>query len=72
MLGLLVKKSDYLYVHLRYDLLDGDGFFKEDKAYYRIMLFTNSSETRIFHERCNRDKDAEEPTTEAREGLFVK
>jgi hypothetical protein len=31
MLGLLVKKSDKLYVHMKYDLLDTYGFFKPDK-----------------------------------------
>lgn len=31
MLGLLVKKSDKLYVHMKYDLLDTYGFFKSDK-----------------------------------------
>lgn len=31
MLGLLVKKSDKLYVHMKYDLLDTYGYFKPDK-----------------------------------------
>jgi hypothetical protein len=29
MLGLLMKKSDKLYVHLKYDLLDTKGYFRE-------------------------------------------
>ena len=31
MLGLLVKKHDKLYIHMKYDLLDTYGFFKPDK-----------------------------------------
>ena len=38
MLGLLVKKSDKLYVHLKYDLLDTYGFFKPDKQYFNGMV----------------------------------
>lgn len=29
MLGLLMKKSDKLYIHLKYDLLDIKGYFRE-------------------------------------------
>jgi len=31
MLGLLVKKSDKLFVHMKYDLLDVHGFFRNDR-----------------------------------------
>jgi len=31
MLGLLVKKIDKFYVHMKYDLLDTHGYFKPDK-----------------------------------------
>jgi hypothetical protein len=31
LLGLLVKKSDKLYIHMKYDLLDTKGYFLPDK-----------------------------------------
>jgi len=33
MLGLLMKKSDKLYIHLKYDLLDTKGYFREEHRY---------------------------------------
>jgi len=55
MLGLLVKKSDYLYIHMKYDLLDTYGFFKPDKQYFNGMILGNITETRINYEFCEKD-----------------
>ena len=63
MLGLLVKKSDKLYIHFRYDILDSWGFIKEEFKQHRAMLnasdFTNdtsyafnASETRVWTKKC--------------------
>jgi len=75
MLGLLVKKSDRLYIHFRYDLLDSYGFFKEEHAYYRQMLFGNTSEIRVWPEKCKKDQEddvpEEELDTKYREQLYV-
>jgi len=38
MLGLLVKKSDNLYIHMKYDLLDTKGFFRPEKKIYEGMF----------------------------------
>jgi hypothetical protein len=56
MLGLLVKKSDKLYVHLKYDLLDTYGFFKPDKQYFNGMVLGNVSTTRFMKEHCEKDQ----------------
>ena len=56
MLGLLVKKSDKLYVHLKYDLLDTYGFFKPDKQYFNGMVVGNVSHTRFMKEYCEKDQ----------------
>jgi len=57
MLGLLIKKSDRLYIHFRYDLLDSWGFFKDEKADYRQMLIGNHSEIRVWPEKCQKDQE---------------
>jgi hypothetical protein len=64
MLGLLTKKSDRLYVHLKYDLLDMNGWFKEENKFYRGMFLdhvdpedgilkpANATLQRLFPEEC--------------------
>lgn len=56
MLGLLVKKSDKLYVHLKYDLLDSFGFFRVDKQHFNGMVLGNVSLTRIMKDYCEKDQ----------------
>jgi hypothetical protein len=75
MLGLLVKRSDRLYVHFRYDLLDSYGFFKEEHSYFNQMILGNTSETRIWPETCMKDQEEDTPEEELdtvnREKLYV-
>jgi hypothetical protein len=52
MLGLLVKKSDRLFVHLKYYLLDDYCFFKPEFSHLNGMFLGNASESRIFPEAC--------------------
>ena len=74
MLGLLVKKSDKLYVHMKYDLLDTFGFFKPDKQYFNGMVVGNVSETRFMYEFCEKDQleDQKNPlgSTKNRENMY--
>ena len=56
MLGLLVKKIDKFYVHMRYDLLDTYGYFKPDKQYFNGMVLGNVSTTRFMYEFCEKDQ----------------
>lgn len=56
MLGLLVKKSDKMYIHLKYNLLDTFGFFKPDKQYFNGMFAGNVSESRFMYEFCEKDQ----------------
>jgi len=87
MLGLLTKKSDRLYIHFKYDLLDLHGWFKEDKTFYRGMFLNypngtaaNHTLQRVFPEECQKDsdlsppknEDAEFESTKNREKLYVK
>ena len=39
MLGLLIKRSDKLYIHFKYDLIDINGFFKDEYRYLDGMFF---------------------------------
>lgn len=57
MLGLLVKKPDRIYVHLKYYLLDTYGFFKDEHKWLEGMFVGNSSETRMFFPKCEQDRD---------------
>lgn len=57
MLGLLVKKSDRLFVQLKYYLLDEYCFFKPEFAHLNGMFLGNASESRIFPEACQSDRD---------------
>jgi hypothetical protein len=41
MLGLLIKKSDKIYIHFKYDLLDTNGFFNEEYKHLNGMFFYN-------------------------------
>lgn len=87
MLGLLTKKSDRLYIHFKYDLLDLNGWFKSDKTFYRGMFLNNLDGTpanhtlhRVFPEECQKDaelsppisNEAEFESTKNREKLYVK
>ena len=67
-----MKRSDKLYIHMRYDLVDTEGFITDDKAYYRQMFIGNASLHRIYPEVCQRDKDETDPyKTEFREQLYT-
>lgn len=78
MLGLLVKKNDRLYVHLKYYLLDTYGFFKPEfdnmGGNISLMFLGNRSLTRMFPDRCEKDRDEEVlqllGSTEYRETIY--
>ena len=55
MLGLLMKKSDKLYIHLKYDLLDIKGYFREKYRYLDGMVTSNKTLTRMWYEKCKGD-----------------
>lgn len=55
LLGLLVKRSDRLFAHLKYNLIDTRGSFKSEFAYFNGMLIGNASEIKIFGNRCDAD-----------------
>ena len=55
MLGLLMKKSDKLYIHLKYDLLDIKGYFREKYRYLDGMVISNKTLTRMWYEKCKGD-----------------
>ena len=74
MLGLLIKKSDKLYIHFKYDLLDTKGFFKDEYAHLNGMFFDkpftdhdkpylvgSQAKTlyRLFTEECKKDEELE-------------
>jgi len=75
-LGLLVKKSDNLYMHMKYDLLDTKGYFKDRYRHLDGMFLGNVTLTRIHHERCTKDLEAntqgEYGSTLNREKLYVR
>lgn len=75
-LGLLMKKSDHLYIHMRYDLLDTKGYFKDAYRHLDKMFLGNVTLTRIHHERCAKDLEAntQNPygSTLNREKLYVR
>jgi len=58
-LGLLMKKSDKLYIHLKYDLLDTKGYFRPEYRYLDGMVLGNKTLTRMYHEECMKDLEAE-------------
>lgn len=58
MLGLLIKKKDRLYVHMKWYFLDVNGFIKDDYSWIKPMVIGNVSETRIFPKICEKDKEA--------------
>lgn len=73
-LGLLQKKHDKLYVHLKYDLLDTKGYFRKQYRYLDDMFFGNKSLIRMYHDKCLLDLEAETSSvwgsTTNREKLF--
>lgn len=75
MLGLLMKKSDKLYIHMKYDLLDVRGYFRDEYRYMDEMVVGNLSLTRFFHDQCMLDLEADASSpygfTQNREKLFV-
>mmetsp|Transcript_12358 Transcript_12358/g.19202 ORF Transcript_12358/g.19202 Transcript_12358/m.19202 type:complete len:194 (+) Transcript_12358:2244-2825(+) len=72
LLGLLVKRSDKLYIHFRYDLVDTEGFIKDEHSFFKDMFIGNASLHRIYPEVCNKDKDEDDPLkTEYREQLYA-
>jgi hypothetical protein len=58
MLGLLIKKKDRLYVHMKWWFLDVNGFIKKDYSWIKPLVIGNVSETRIFPAICRKDIDA--------------
>jgi len=75
MLGLLMKKSDKLYIHLKYDLLDTKGYFREEYRYLDGMVLGNKTMTRLFTTQCEQDAEADASqmygSTTYREQLFA-
>jgi len=75
-LGLLMKKSDNLYIHMKYDLLDTKGYFKDRYRHLDKMFLGNVTLTRIHNERCSKDLEAnsqsEYGSTLNREKLYVR
>jgi hypothetical protein len=75
MLGLLMKKSDKLYIHMKYDLLDTKGYFKDEYRYLDGMIIGNKTMTRFFREQCALDLEADSSSpygaTTNREKLYV-
>lgn len=73
-LGLLLKKSDKLYIHLKYDLLDTKGYFRKQYRYLDDMFYGNKSLIRMYHDKCLLDLEAETSSvwgsTTNREKLF--
>jgi hypothetical protein len=57
MLGLLTKKSDRLYVHMKYDLLDFNGHFRnetyDNKTYYEGMYLNCTMHTPVVYDPDN-------------------
>lgn len=75
-LGLLKKKADKLYIHLKYDLLDTKGYFRKEYRYLDGMFenYGNKSLIRMYHDKCLLDLEAETSSvwgaTANREKLF--
>ena len=58
MMGLLVKRSDRLYLQWKWYLLDTYGFFKEEYHWLRDgIVLGNVSETRFFPDMCESDRE---------------
>ena len=76
MLGLIMKKSDNLYIHFKYHLLDTKGYFKEQYRDFEKMWLGNATLTRLWKDRCAEDRTADiiNPygSTKSREKLFVR
>jgi hypothetical protein len=52
--GMLIARKDYLYIRMKETLLDTNGQFLEEHAYFRGLIsnYANSSLVRFFHEDC--------------------
>ena len=59
MLGLIMKKSDNLYIHLKYNLLDTKGYFKDKYRQHEAMFKGNATLTRLWKDRCAEDRTAD-------------
>lgn len=61
---------------MRYDLLDTKGYFTERYRHLDEMFLTNATLTRIHHERCKKDFEANSQSkygsTLNREKLYVR
>lgn len=57
LLGLLIKRKDTLYIHLKYNLLDTEGKFKPEFSHLNGMFLGNASLSRIYPEKCQLDKE---------------
>jgi len=55
LLGLLYKRSDRLFVHLKYNLVDARGYFKPEYSYFNGMLLGNATEIKIFGKLVDQD-----------------
>jgi hypothetical protein len=72
MLGLLVKKSDRLYIKMKHDILHTDGRFVPEKAYLNAMFLDQATDregqilTTIWADECI--KDAETDAAQAGDG----
>lgn len=75
MLGLLMKKSDKLYIHMKYDLLDTKGYFKEEFNHLNGMIIGNVTMHRFWKDKCSLDAEADTSSpygsTTNREKLFA-
>jgi hypothetical protein len=70
MLGLLVKKSDRLYIRLKYDLLTPEGKFEEKYKHLNGMFLKDPDRPNLINTLHKEDckKDAVEKTKEKKEG----
>jgi len=63
-LGLLQKKTDKLYIHLKYDLLDVKGYFRREYRYLDDMFSGyNKTLVRMYHRKCLLDLEADSSST---------
>jgi hypothetical protein len=64
MLGLLVKKSDRLYIQMKYDILDVDGYFMPGYEHLEAMFLDRSRDkngkllTTLHEKACGEDGEA--------------
>jgi hypothetical protein len=58
MLGLLKRRQDKLFIHMKWNLFDVEGFFVDTN--FNQMVLGNASLTRFFPEICQKDKEQSE------------